>query len=179
MSISRRFFLQMMGAAGVALALPNVPQALAPLLPPEVVPPTPVDPFGLRTIQITFPDGVKATLQGFIRSQFERDPIDGVRTTDFSFTPSGPMTMEEGAVGGVRRTRRHEAMAARETTLLLDGKEIGALTEITLPSMQRSMIEVTRDPRFTGGEEKREFIGGLRRMSDLTFTCEFHGECLI
>lgn len=162
-----------MAAAGIVVVLPDVPIS-APTLSPVVVPP-PVPPlvpgsFGLRTLQVTFPNGTKATIQGYFMSQYNKEPIDGIGLTDFTFKPSGPMIVEED-----------KSPAPKETTLLIDGKEIGALTDISMPTIKSDMIDITRDPAFTGlPEGHREYVAGIRRMSDLTFTCEFNGkECLL
>lgn len=170
MSISRRAFLQLMGAAGVALAIPNVPETLAPLLPPSApVAPT-ITPVGLRTIKIIFPDA-EYLLQGYLRSQSLREPVDGKPTTDFAFTPSGPMSFSERKTR--RRAPRYKAIPSQETTLLLDGKEIGTLTEIGMPRDVSNIIDITGD---TG---KLEYVKGIKRLTDLTFTCEFDGDNLL
>lgn len=182
--ISRRFFLQILGAAGVALALPEgVVQAAAvqtadlPMAEPLAAA---GDPFGLRTMRITFPDGTCWDLQGFVTSQLVDAPIDGHTTSTITFRPSGECKVGQAPRPKRKRVPRHEAIRANVTTLELDGQPVADLQEIQLPRMERSTYEVTRNGMFGGPADDNEVhVMGLRRMTDVTFTCAFDGKVVL
>jgi len=71
---------------------------------------------------------------------------------------------------------KHAALRTNATTIELDGVSVGEIQDIVLPQMQRQMIDVTRDPAFTGlPDAHREFVPGLKRSTPMTFTINFDG----
>jgi hypothetical protein len=191
--MNRRTFLQILGAAGVAIvATPQavVARALDPTVGPPLVPITPAVPSGMQTIRITFPDGTAWQMQGFVTSQTVDCPIDGVSESTVQFQPTGPCECldesykPEGNVtvdGSPVKRRRGQPtqrgqVLAPTTTVSLDGVDVGELQDIQLPRMRAELIDVTRDPAFTGmPEDHREYIPGLKRVSPMTFTVNFDG----
>lgn len=171
MNISRRGFLQILAAAGVALSLPNTEQVLAetapqlPVVNPEIL------GNGLRTCTVTLSDGTRFEIRGYVTSQLVNTPIDGISTSDITFKPTGEVRVTQG--------RRPRFQPGQHVALQLDGEEVLNVQDIALPQMRREMIDVTRDPCFTGEPEKPEYVLGLKRYSDLTFNCAFDGEILL
>lgn len=75
---------------------------------------------------------------------------------------------------------RAKPLKADATAISLDGVDIGEVQDIALPRVRQEMIDVTRDPRFTGlPEEHREFVPGLKRVSPMTFTVNFDGKMFL
>lgn len=171
MNMSRRGFLQILAAAGVALALPTeqILAETAPQLPvgnPEVL------GDGLRTCTVTLSDGTRFEIRGYVTSQMVNTPIDGLSTSDITFKPTGAVKVTQG--------RRPRFQPGQHVALQLDGEEVLNVQDIALPQMRREMIDVTLDPRWTGlPADQREYVPGIKRMTDLTFTCYFDGEILL
>lgn len=176
--MNRRTFLQLLASAGVAVvAAPKdvFTSAVQGTLPPINV--APVGPVieGLQTIRITFPGGEAWTMQGFLVGEEISDPIDGLIEKTLSFQPSGPCTLEPPPPSTPKkRGRPGQAVSAEGTSISVDGVNVGDIQDITLPSMQRNEIDVTRNGMFGGETDEYEtHIVGLRRMGPLTFTVNF------
>lgn len=180
MNLTRRSFLQILAAAGVAASLPNVEPILAevvPALPPTMPPAAPEVLDGLQHLRVVFPDGTVFDLQGFVTSQLVDNPIDGMSTSEITFRPSGECKITNAPPKRKPRPRKRVAVPAQGTTIELDGQSIGDITDIQLPTMQRHTIEVTQNGMFGGEPDDHEVhVVGLRRMSDVTFTCSFDGK---
>lgn len=171
--MNRRSFLQILGLAGVATVVaPKVviDRVLAPpVVGPTAIPLTEAFAPGLQTMLISFPDGVTYELQGYITSQLVGGAIDGVVENTVSFQPSGPCKIIEGLP--TKRPVIHSALPADGVRVQCNGHDVGAITELEMPAMTRTMYEVTSDGTFDGSADGDVvMIPGLRRMSELTFT---------
>lgn len=173
--MNRRSFLQIIGAAGVAIvAAPQavLARALDPTVPtvgPPIVPVTPVAD-GLQTIRIGFPDGTTWQMRGLVTSQLVSTPIDGVSESTVTFQPIGPCECIEDTPQTPQRGR--QSMAALATTITVDDTELGEVQDIQLPSMHRNYEEMVNE------DGDMTYIAGLKRVSPMTFVVNF-GEVLV
>jgi hypothetical protein len=185
--MNRRSFLQLMAAAGAALiADPKV------LLERPVVPGAAAKAFdptslmnGVQKFLITFNEGGQIfsyEFAGYVTQMTDKDPIDGMCSTDLSIRPTG-----EFKEVGVRcpapraperpRKKAPSFEAPRPTTLELNGEVVADLQEIQLPQMERNTFEVTRNGMFGGPADDHEvMIPGIRRMGEITMTVNWMGD---
>jgi len=164
--MTRRGFLQLLGAIGVVSALPAEALRLA-----AEDPAAPADAaferlFDNELFTISFPDGATYRFSGTITSLSNSAPVDGLTTTSVSVRPTGPVEI-------VERRRPEAPQAAISTggvTIERGGESVGELIEVCLPHAEQS----THD--FDLGDGRVTSIPGLRRTSDLTFTVAFDEE---
>ncbi len=102
---------------------------------------------------VEFPDGSLWQFKGF---------ITGMSKTSLSIQPVGPMTHSQREVPSLPKN----AVPTSGTVVTRNGQPIGELTDITPPTLTRSVIET----------DDGDLIPGLKKMGDLTFTINFSNE---
>jgi len=161
--MTRRDFLQLLGAIGVVPALPAEALRLAAEDPAAPVTPAFERLFDGETFTISFPDGTAYRFRGMLTSLANSAPVDGLVTTSVSVRPTGPVEI-------VERRRPAAPPAAASTGVVMierGGESVGELIEVCLPHAEQS----THD--FEGDDGCMTSMPGLRKVSDLTFTVNF------
>jgi len=166
--MNRRSFLQILSSLGVAVvAAPKLVMESvleAPVTPaPEFLPLTPTAVReGLRTFVITM-EGYTYKLQGYVVQQ--RMHSDGEGCCDLRITPSGSCELIDEPRDGRMLRKSSEALPASGVSVSMDGRSIGEIQEITLPTLRRHPIDIT-----TADGADAHYIPGLKRMSDFCIT---------
>jgi len=163
--MNRRDFLKVLGALGLATQIPDAAAKMIEEAPAAPITPALTSLFDGQTFRIAFPDGQEWTFRGVIEALATKSPIDGLMSADVIVRPIGPMTVNNA---GVTQIKPETVGATYDvpvggTAITRNGKLMGELTEVTLPTLTRNCHQL----------DSENYMAGLRRQGALAFSVMF------